>query len=133
MESIIEHYGLNETNMKIHVISGIGDIKNISTDSINKHCLFFPDSGFHPNEHINLALIYKDYVQNFPSLPELVIYTYSPYLIEALSRLVPEDKIEFLFSNGSELIKENALSLIFESLAEPFDYFRKLDIESIKE
>lgn len=120
--------------MKIYVISGLGDIKNKCIESIsNPRYLSFPDSKLHPNEHIKLAQTYKNYNQNCSGSYNLVIYTYSPYLIEALCRLITEDKIEFLFSNGHELIKENALSLIFDSLAEPFDYFRKLDMESIKE
>ena len=61
----------------------------------------------------------------------LVIYSYSPYLIEALARYVDRDLINFIYFDGYSLLDGCGLARIFESLAEPFEVFREMDKEAL--
>lgn len=63
----------------------------------------------------------------------LVIYTYSPYLIEALARYVDESLIDFIYFDGYSLFEGCGLENIFKSLSKPFEVFREMDKEKLNE
>lgn len=63
----------------------------------------------------------------------LVIYTYSPYLIEALARFVDESLIDFIYFDGYSLLDGCGLERIFKSLSKPFEVFREMDKEVLRE
>ena len=114
----------------IYVISGEGDIdKEIPGVKGEYYKMMFPDNGMHPNEQIKIPTYNLQTKQS----EHIVVYTYSPYLIEAFVRFSDPNNIKFYYFDGDKLITENALSLIFESLSEPFEVFREQDKEKLNE
>lgn len=113
----------------IYVISGKSGIdKEIPGVKGEYHKMMFPDNGMHPNEQIKIPETY-----NLHTRQSIVVYTYSPYLIEAFERFSDPNNIKFYYFDGDKLITENALSLIFESLSEPFEVFREQDARKLNE
>lgn len=110
----------------IYVISGKSGIdKEIPRVEGVYYEMMFPDNGIHPNEQIKIPEKYNLQTEH------IVVYTYSPYLIEAFVRFTDSSNIKFYYYDGDKLITENALSLIFESLSEPFEVFREQDMQEL--
>lgn len=113
----------------IYVISGNSGInKEILYIKGEYHKMMFPDNGMHPNEQIKIPI--NSQIKQYKNI---VVYTYSPYLVEAFVRYTDPDSIKFYYFDGDKLIAKNALPLIFESLAEPFEVFREMDKEVLRE
>ena len=111
----------------IYVISGKSGIDKAIPRVGEYYKMMFPDNGMHPNEQIKIP------THNLQSEQSIVVYTYSPYLIEAFVRFSDPNNIKFYYFDGDKLITENALSLIFESLSEPFEVFREQDARKLNE
>ena len=117
----------------IYVISGeysenyMEDVE-IPFDHIKIHHLA---SELHPMEQLNRA---KDILKTQKRYNKpLVIYSYSPYLIEALARYVDRDLIDFIYFDGHSLLDGCGLARIFESLSELFEVFREQDARTLNE
>lgn len=111
----------------IYVISGKPGINNVIPRVDGAYYkVMFPDNGIHPNEQIEIP-------ETYLHTNNIVVYTYSPYLIEAFARFTDPDNIKFYYYDGDKLIAKNALPLIFESLTEPFNVFREQDKEVLRE
>lgn len=66
-----------------------------------------------------------------------LIASHSPYMIEALKRYTDLEKLEdstnFYLAEDSVILPKDRLSDIFRTLEEPFEIFRKMDEEILKD
>lgn len=102
----------------------------------NNTALIFdePENHLHPKWQLKLAKILLALVEKGVYV---LVSSHSPYLIEALKRGVDRNGIaaesRFTLAQGGCITDEDKLSEIFEVLAEPFEEFRKMDAEDLRD
>lgn len=93
-----------------------------------------PENHLHPKWQLKLAQVLLKLVENGVYV---LVSSHSPYLIEALKRGVDRAGLDtesrFALAQEKSIKDENRLSDIFEVLAEPFEVFRKMDAEDLRD
>lgn len=93
-----------------------------------------PENHLHPKWQLKLAEVLLKLVENGVYV---LVSSHSPYLIEALKRGVDRAGLDtesrFALAQEKSIKDENRLSDIFEVLAEPFEVFRKMDAEDLRD
>ena len=93
-----------------------------------------PENHLHPKWQLKLAEVLLKLVENGVYV---FVSSHSPYLIEALKRGVDRaglaNEARFALALNKQITDEDRLSDIFEVLAEPFDVFRKMDAEDLRD
>lgn len=117
-------------NKLIYVISGEGDMEDVELplDCIK---IYHPASELHPMRQLQWAKDVLKLQERYNKI--LVVYSYSPYLIEALARYVDDDLINFMYFDGYSLLDGCGLERIFQSLSKPFEVFREMDAKNLTE
>jgi predicted ATPase len=108
----------------------------INNEFINRTSLLIldePEIHLHPKWQIKYAELIVILAKN--DIP-ILITSHSPYMIEALKRYSDkydlESKTSFQLSVNNIIEKENKLSDIFKVLSEPFETFRQMDAQDLK-
>ena len=93
-----------------------------------------PENHLHPKWQLNLA---KLLVSLAKSGVHILISSHSPYMLEALKRYSDNAELEtetgFYLAENKAIDNKDNLEAIFSKLAEPFDVFRAMDEESLKD
>lgn len=93
-----------------------------------------PENHLHPKWQLKLAQMLVRLVENGVYV---LVSSHSPYLIEALKRGVDRaglaDQARFALAQEQCIADADRLSDIFEVLAEPFEVFRKMDAEDLRD
>ena len=93
-----------------------------------------PENHLHPKWQLKLAQILIKLVE---SGVYVLVSSHSPYLIEALKRGVDRaglaNEARFTLAQERKINDEDRLSDIFEVLAEPFEVFRRMDAEDLRD
>jgi predicted ATPase len=93
-----------------------------------------PENHLHPKWQLKLAQMLVKLVEKGVYV---LVSSHSPYLIEALKRGVDRAKLtdhsRFCLSKQQTIADEDRLSEIFEVLAEPFEVFRQMDAEDLRD
>ena len=117
-------------------VFGLLDIL-INNEFIAKNTILIfdePENHLHPKWQLKLAEILFKLVE---SGIYVLVSSHSPYLIEALARAAErkESDIEARFSLAEKntISDKNRLSDIFSTLSEPFEVFRKMDEEVLRD
>lgn len=117
-------------------VFGLLDIL-INNDFVTKNTILIfdePENHLHPKWQLKLAEILFKLVE---SGIYVLVSSHSPYLIEALARAAErkESDIEARFSLAEKntISDKNRLSDIFSTLSEPFEVFRKMDEEVLRD
>ncbi len=109
----------------------------IANDFVDKNTVLIfdePENHLHPNWQLKLAKLLLALVEKGVYV---LVSSHSPYLIEALKRGVDHmgmtKQALFTLAQGGSITDEDKLSEIFEVLAEPFEEFRKMDAEDLRD
>lgn len=93
-----------------------------------------PENHLHPKWQLKLAQVLLKLVE---SGVYVLVSSHSPYLIEALKRGVDRagltNEARFALAQERKINDEDRLSDIFSVLAEPFEAFRKMDAEDLRD
>lgn len=93
-----------------------------------------PENHLHPKWQLKLAEVLLKLVENGVYV---LVSSHSPYLIEALKRGVDragfETEARFALAQDQCISDADRLSDIFAVLAEPFEVFRKMDAEDLRD
>lgn len=93
-----------------------------------------PENHLHPKWQLKLAEVLLTLVEGGVYV---LVSSHSPYLIEALKRGVDRagltNEARFALAQERNLIDEDRLSDIFSVLSEPFEVFRKMDVEDLRD
>lgn len=93
-----------------------------------------PENHLHPKWQLKLAEVLIKLVE---SGVYVVVSSHSPYLIEALKRGVDRaglaNEARFALATEKKIKDEDRLSDIFSVLAEPFEAFRQMDAEDLRD
>lgn len=93
-----------------------------------------PENHLHPKWQLMLAQVLLKLVE---SGVYVLVSSHSPYLIEALKRGVDRaglaNEARFALAQERTINDEDRLSDIFEVLAEPFEVFRRMDAEDLRD
>ncbi len=94
-----------------------------------------PENHLHPKWQLKLAEVLLSLVE---SGVYVLVSSHSPYLIEALKRGVDRaglaaNEARFALAQERNINDEDRLSDIFSVLAEPFEVFRKMDAEDLRD
>lgn len=93
-----------------------------------------PENHLHPKWQLKLAQILIKLVNKGVYI---VVSSHSPYLIEALKRDTDRAELthqaRFALAQHQSITDEDRLSDIFEALAAPFEEFRKMDAEDLRD
>lgn len=93
-----------------------------------------PENHLHPKWQLRLAQVLLKLVE---SGVYVLVSSHSPYLIEALKRGVDRAGLpaeaRFALAQDKSIRDEDRLSDIFSVLAEPFEAFRKMDAEDLRD
>lgn len=93
-----------------------------------------PENHLHPKWQLKLAQVLIKLVE---SGVYVLVSSHSPYLIEALKRGVDRaglaSEARFALAQGKSINDEDRLSDIFAVLAEPFETFRQMDAEDLRD
>lgn len=93
-----------------------------------------PENHLHPKWQLNLA---KLLVSMANSGIQIVVSSHSPYMIEAFKRYseLADKKIDagFFLAENRTITDKDRLADIFAILAEPFNVFREMDAEALKD
>ncbi len=93
-----------------------------------------PENHLHPKWQLKLAQVLLKLVE---SGVYVLVSSHSPYLIEALKRGVDRaglgSEARFALAQDRRINDEDRLSDIFEVLAEPFEVFRRMDAEDLRD
>ena len=109
----------------------------VANDFIDKNTLIIfdePENHLHPNWQLKLA---KILVELANSGVFVIVSSHSPYLIEALERYSEvkglKDETSFYLAKNNEVENKSQLPEIFALLSEPFEQFRELDKQVLKD
>lgn len=104
---------------------------------LNKNSILIidePENHLHPIWQLKYAKLLVTFAENGITT---LIASHSPYMIEALKRYTDLEKLEdstnFYLAEDSVILPKNRLSDIFRTLEEPFEIFRKMDEEILKD
>lgn len=93
-----------------------------------------PENHLHPKWQLKLAQMLVKLVEKGVYV---LVSSHSPYLIEALKRGVDREDLthhaRFCLAKNRIIEDKDSLSEIFEVLAEPFDQFRQMDAEDLRD
>ncbi len=93
-----------------------------------------PENHLHPKWQLKLAEVL---IKLLESGVYVVVSSHSPYLIEALKRGVDRaglaNEARFALATEKKIKDEDRLSDIFSVLAEPFEAFRQMDAEDLRD
>lgn len=93
-----------------------------------------PENHLHPKWQLTLAQVLLKLME---SGVYVLVSSHSPYLIEALKRGVDRaglaNEARFALAQDRRINDEDRLSDIFEVLAEPFEVFRRMDAEDLRD
>lgn len=93
-----------------------------------------PENHLHPKWQLKLAQVLIKLVK---SGVYVLVSSHSPYLIEALKRGVDQaglgSEARFALAQDKRIQDEDRLSDIFSVLAEPFEVFRRMDAEDLRD
>lgn len=105
--------------------------------SLNKNSILIfdePENHLHPKWQLKLAKLLVAMSKNGI---QILVSSHSPYMIEALKRYseLPESRVEtgFYLAEERAITDKDRLADIFEILAEPFNVFREMDAEALKD
>lgn len=117
-------------------VFGLLDIL-INNEFIAKNTILIfdePENHLHPKWQLKLAEILFKLVENGIYV---LVSSHSPYLIEALARAAERKetdiKARFALAEKNTISDKNRLSDIFSTLSEPFEVFRKMDEEVLRD
>lgn len=117
-------------------VFGLLDIL-INNEFIAKNTILIfdePENHLHPKWQLKLAEILFKLVENGIYV---LVSSHSPYLIEALARAAERKetdiKARFSLAEKNTISDKNRLSDIFSTLSEPFEVFRKMDEEVLRD
>lgn len=104
---------------------------------LNKNSILIldePENHLHPIWQLKYAKLLVTFAKNGITT---LIASHSPYMIEALKRYTDLEKLEdstnFYLAENSVILPKDRLSDIFRTLEEPFEIFRKMDEEILKD
>jgi hypothetical protein len=93
-----------------------------------------PENHLHPKWQLKLAQMLVKLVDKGVYV---LVSSHSPYLIEALKRWVDRDGLtdhaRFCLAKQRTITDQDSLSEIFEVLSEPFETFRQMDAEDLRD
>lgn len=93
-----------------------------------------PENHLHPKWQLKLAQILIKLINNGVYI---LVSSHSPYLIEALKRDTDRAELthqaRFALAQHQSITDEDRLGDIFEALAAPFEEFRKMDAEDLRD
>jgi len=93
-----------------------------------------PEVHLHPKWQLEIAKVIIELVKNGV---KVLVNSHSPYMIEALKRYSDrenlKDKSNFYLAQDGVIENKNKLSDIFSILSEPFEVFREMDREVLKD
>lgn len=93
-----------------------------------------PENHLHPKWQIKLAEIIVKLAKHQVFV---IVSSHSPYFIEALKRYSDKEEMSkfsnFLLAKDQIIQDKDRLSEIFEILSEPFEVFRQMDLEAMKD
>lgn len=93
-----------------------------------------PENHLHPKWQLKLAQLLVKLVDKGVYV---LVSSHSPYLIEALKRWVDRDGLteqaRFCLAKQRTITDQDSLSEIFEVLSEPFETFRQMDAEDLRD
>lgn len=108
-----------------------------SNDFINKKSLLIfdePENHLHPKWQLKLAEILIDLAEQGVYI---LVSSHSPYMIEALKRYSDlaslEKESSFYLAKENSIQNKDKLEEIFQVLSEPFEVFREMDRELLKD
>lgn len=108
-----------------------------SNGFINKNSILIfdePENHLHPKWQLKLAKVLVDLAKYGLYI---LVSSHSPYMIEALKRFSDKEKLEnktgFYLAEDNSIENRNRLEDTFRVLAEPFEVFRKMDEELLKD
>jgi ABC-type multidrug transport system ATPase subunit len=125
-------------DLKLSSLSG-GQKKiiDISTSFARKPQYLFldePENHLHPKWQLKFAKILTELAKNNIYI---LVTSHSPYMIEALKRYSEnnelKEKTNFYLAEDRYINNEDRLGDIFSILSEPFEVFRKMDEELLKD
>lgn len=119
-------------------IKVFGILQLLSKNSfLNKNSMLIfdePENHLHPNWQLKLAKILVELAKNGVYV---LVSSHSPYMIEALKRFSDsadlEQKTGFYLAENNTIENRNRLEDTFRILSEPFEIFRKMDEELLKD
>lgn len=119
-------------------IKVFGILQLLSKNSfLNKNSILIfdePENHLHPNWQLKLAKILVELAKNGVCI---LVSSHSPYMIEALKRFSDsadlEQKTGFYLTENNAIENRNRLEDIFSILSEPFEIFRQMDEELLKD
>lgn len=119
-------------------IKVFGILQLLSKNSfLNKNSMLIfdePENHLHPNWQLKLAKILVELARNGVYV---LVSSHSPYMIEALKRFSDsadlEQKTGFYLAENNTIENRNRLEDTFRILSEPFEIFRKMDEELLKD
>jgi len=134
-------YKKNGTPVSIkNTASGVkvfGLLRLLSVNSFLKKNTFLvfdePENHLHPKWQLALAELLVEMAQNGVCL---IVSTHSPYMVEALKRYSDKALLngtKFLFAENRMIENKDRLSDIFTALSEPFEVFRNMDSETLRD
>lgn len=108
-----------------------------SNDFINKNSLLIfdePENHLHPKWQLKLAEILVSLAQHGVCI---LVSSHSPYMIEALKRYSELAELEketgFYLAQNNQIKNRDQLETIFRILSEPFEIFRQMDRDALKD
>lgn len=109
----------------------------LSNEVLSKHTMLIldePENHLHPKWQLQLAQML---VAMAKSGIYVLVSSHSPYMIEALKRysdrVALKDTAGFFLAKNRIIEDRNRLGEIFDVLAEPFETFRKMDAEDLRD
>ncbi|NLO70345.1 MAG: ATP-binding protein [Porphyromonadaceae bacterium] len=109
----------------------------VANEFIDKNTLVIfdePENHLHPKWQLKLAEILVELAN---SGVYIIVSSHSPYMIEALERYSKikglKDETSFYLAKHNEVENKNQLPEIFALLSEPFEQFRELDKQVLKD
>lgn len=104
---------------------------------VNKNTVLIfdePENHLHPKWQLRLAELLVELADSGVCI---LLSSHSPYMIEALKRFSDKKRLDgaagFYFAENNKIENRNRLEDIFSVLAEPFDVFRKMDEEVLRD
>lgn len=109
----------------------------VANDFVAKNTILIfdePENHLHPKWQLKLAEVLLKLVEKGVYV---LVSSHNPYLIEALKRGIDRAEFtrqsRFAFAKNQRITDQDRLSEIFEVLAEPFEQFRQMDAEDLRD
>lgn len=109
----------------------------ITNDFMSKNTLFVfdePENHLHPKWQLKLADVLVQFAKQGVYI---LVSSHSPYMIEALKRYADchglEEATRFYLAEDQRIEDRDRMEDIFKILAEPFELFRRMDAENLRD